>query len=241
MADIVKSYLFLANADFATAQVLIGLGLLVGRWAVQPALAASFAWTLVVWWFGEGFGMLAMGMASVLTGAPGPVLLYALVGLMVWPVARTEERSAAARGSSAIRGSRPSSPTASSWRWRPSAIPLWGRAIHHFAAGTARPFWRGRVALLAGAICTHADPVGTQAEHAFGVVWAIEDQRGALLAAVNWSTAGASEAPSRRARRRCRRRDLGAPIFAVRPHRLPTVSLERGAKSPERFRARAKE
>jgi hypothetical protein len=98
VAGLVKPYLPLANAGFATIQVLIGLGLLVGRWAVKPALAVSFAWTLVVWWFGEGLGMLAMGMASPLTGAPGPVLLYALVGFMVWPVARADERSAAGGG-----------------------------------------------------------------------------------------------------------------------------------------------
>jgi hypothetical protein len=39
----------------------------------------------VVWWFGEAFGMLFMNMASPLTGAPGAVLLYALIGLVVWP------------------------------------------------------------------------------------------------------------------------------------------------------------
>ena len=57
---------------------------------------ASFGWVLVVWWFGEAFGMMFMAttpmggapMASALTGAPGAVLLYALIGAMVWPNGR---------------------------------------------------------------------------------------------------------------------------------------------------------
>jgi hypothetical protein len=72
------------NTLFALTQVLIGLGLL-WRPTVRPALAASFAWVLFVWWFGEAFGMLFANMAEPLTGAPGGVLLYALVGALVWP------------------------------------------------------------------------------------------------------------------------------------------------------------
>jgi hypothetical protein len=72
------------NTLFALTQVTIGLGLLWRR-SVKPALALSFVWALLVWWFGEGFGMLFMTMASPLTGAPGAVALYALIGLLVWP------------------------------------------------------------------------------------------------------------------------------------------------------------
>jgi hypothetical protein len=86
------------NTLFALTQVLIGLGLLY-RPTVRLALAGSFAWALVVWWFGEAFGMLFMNMASPLTGAPGGVLLYALVGLVVWPTAR-------AGGLLGVRGAR---------------------------------------------------------------------------------------------------------------------------------------
>jgi hypothetical protein len=75
------------NTIFAVVQVAIGLGLLY-RPTVRPALALSFAWVLVVWWFGEAFGMIFMTMASPLTGAPGAVLLYALVGALVWPNGR---------------------------------------------------------------------------------------------------------------------------------------------------------
>jgi hypothetical protein len=75
------------NTLFALVQCLIGLALLY-RPTVKLALAGSFAWVLVVWWFGEAFGMLFMDMAQPLTGAPGGVLMYALIGLVVWPTAR---------------------------------------------------------------------------------------------------------------------------------------------------------
>jgi hypothetical protein len=72
------------NTLFALTQVFIGLGLL-WRPTVKPALAVSFLWVLIVWWFGEAFGMLFANLAEPLTGAPGAVLLYAAVGVLVWP------------------------------------------------------------------------------------------------------------------------------------------------------------
>lgn len=75
------------NTLFALTQVVIGLGML-WRPTVKPALAASFAWVLFVWWFGEAFGMLFANMAEPLTGAPGGVLLYGLIGVLVWPSER---------------------------------------------------------------------------------------------------------------------------------------------------------
>jgi hypothetical protein len=72
------------NFFFALVQVLIGGGLLFKR-TVRPALAVSFAWALGVWFFGEGMGMVFTGTATALTGAPGSVLMYALIGLMAWP------------------------------------------------------------------------------------------------------------------------------------------------------------
>jgi len=83
-ANLASKNLTLANTVFALIQVFIGLGILC-RPTVKAALAASFGWTLVVWWFGEAFGMLFMNMANPLTGAPGAVFLYGLIGLIVWP------------------------------------------------------------------------------------------------------------------------------------------------------------
>jgi len=75
------------NTLFALTQVGIGLGLLY-RPTVKPALLLSFVWAVVVWWFGEAFGMLFMTMASPLTGAPGAVILYAIIGAVAWPNGR---------------------------------------------------------------------------------------------------------------------------------------------------------
>ncbi len=94
-ATTLHSHQSVFNTAFALVQLAIGVGLLY-RPTVKPALAASFGWVLVVWWFGEAFGMMFMAttpmggapMASALTGAPGAVLLYALIGGMVWPNGR---------------------------------------------------------------------------------------------------------------------------------------------------------
>ncbi|HEY1517538.1 MAG TPA: multicopper oxidase family protein [Solirubrobacteraceae bacterium] len=79
--------LILWNTLFALTQVAVGVGLLSRR-TVRPALGASFVWVLIVWWFGEGLGMVFANMAQPLTGAPGAVLLYGLVGLVAWPTQR---------------------------------------------------------------------------------------------------------------------------------------------------------
>lgn len=86
-ARIANGNLDVWNTLFALTQVLIGLGLLY-RPTVKLALAGSFAWVFIVWWFGEAFGMLFTNVSSPLTGAPGGVLLYGLIGLVVWPSVR---------------------------------------------------------------------------------------------------------------------------------------------------------
>jgi hypothetical protein len=78
------------NVFFALTQLAIGAGMLVRR-TVKPAIVAMAAWAVAVWWFGEGFGMLLTGAASPLTGAPGAVLLYPVIGLLVWPAGRDEK------------------------------------------------------------------------------------------------------------------------------------------------------
>lgn len=75
------------NTLYALVQIMIGLGVLY-RPTTKIALTVSFAWVGVVWWFGEAFGMLFANAANPLTGAPGAVLLYALIGLIVWPSSR---------------------------------------------------------------------------------------------------------------------------------------------------------
>lgn len=89
-AGVVSHHLVVANTAFATVQILIGVGLLVPL-TVRPALAGSLVWGLAVWWVGEGFGLLFTGHASPLTGAPGAVLLYVVIAVLVWPT-RTDDR-----------------------------------------------------------------------------------------------------------------------------------------------------
>jgi hypothetical protein len=104
-ARLIEPRVALFNAFAATIQLLIGLGLLY-RPSVKAALLTSFAWALGVWWIGEGLGGLLTGTASPLTGAPGPALLYVLVGLTVWPRGGAKSGSAATGGVLEKRGGR---------------------------------------------------------------------------------------------------------------------------------------
>ncbi|MDX6466159.1 MAG: hypothetical protein QOI27_1199 [Gaiellaceae bacterium] len=72
------------DVPFAAVQLLVGIGLLVPRFA-RLALAASLPWSLGVWLFGEGLAGIAGGHASLLTGAPGAALLYGVLALAAWP------------------------------------------------------------------------------------------------------------------------------------------------------------
>ncbi len=97
-ARLVGHHLVLLNTVFATIQLLLGLGI-AWRPTVRVALAASIAWSLGVWWFGEGLGGVLNGGASPLNGAPGAVILYALAAVLLWPADRsgTEPGFTAAR------------------------------------------------------------------------------------------------------------------------------------------------
>lgn len=83
-AHIVAAHPAAWDVPFATVQILLGAGMLLRR-TVRLALAASVAWALGVWLFGEGLSGLATGNASFLSGAPGAVLLYAVLALAAWP------------------------------------------------------------------------------------------------------------------------------------------------------------
>ncbi|MDQ2812409.1 MAG: hypothetical protein M3Z75_11205 [Actinomycetota bacterium] len=74
----------LLDVAFGLVQLALGAGLLHRRTA-RWALAASVAWALSVWYLGEGLGGLFRGGASLLTGAPGSALLYAVVAIAAWP------------------------------------------------------------------------------------------------------------------------------------------------------------
>ncbi len=138
--------LTLWNTLAAEIQCAIGLGLILSRRTVRPALLVSFAWAFVVWWFGEGFATLFSGApVSPLMGAPGAVLVYGLIGLLVWPKDAEGERSVADGGLLGDRGGR----AVWSLLWLEAAV-LWllhvdrsPSAIHEQIAGmaSAAPHW----------------------------------------------------------------------------------------------------
>ncbi|MDQ2749216.1 MAG: hypothetical protein M3Y44_06785 [Actinomycetota bacterium] len=86
-AGVIRTDPALLNAVFAAVQILIGVGLLIPR-TLRLALAISIVWGGSVWWFGEGLGGLANAHASIITGAPGAVILYTLLAAAAWPRAR---------------------------------------------------------------------------------------------------------------------------------------------------------
>jgi len=86
-AGLIDHHLALLNAVFATIQVALGLGI-AWRPTVKAALAASVAWSLAVWWLGEGLGGVLAGTASLIDGAPGAVILYAVLAVLLWPADR---------------------------------------------------------------------------------------------------------------------------------------------------------
>jgi hypothetical protein len=83
VSTVVAAHPAVWNVPFAAGQLLLGVGLLVRRTA-RIALVCSIAWALGVWYFGEGLGGIASGHASLLTGAPGSALLYAVLGAAAW-------------------------------------------------------------------------------------------------------------------------------------------------------------
>ena len=159
-ATLVEHHLVLVNAIFATIQLLIGLGI-AWRPTVRLALAASIVWALGVWWFGEGLGGVLSGAASPLNGAPGAVIIYALLAVLLWP----SDRITASAATAPFVAARAVGATVARGLW----LVLWGslayfaltpanrapQALHDMVAGMAsgEPGWlaapgqaRGRAA-----------------------------------------------------------------------------------------------
>ena len=86
-ARLIEAHPTWSNAAFASVQLFLALGI-AWRPTVKLALAASVAWSLGVWWLGEGLGGVLNGTADPVTGAPGAVILYALLAVLLWPTDR---------------------------------------------------------------------------------------------------------------------------------------------------------
>jgi hypothetical protein len=83
-ARLIEQHAVVANGAFAVIQLLLGLGI-AWRPAVRIALGASIAWAIAVWWLGEGLGGILNGAGSPVNGAPGAVIIYALLAVLLWP------------------------------------------------------------------------------------------------------------------------------------------------------------
>jgi hypothetical protein len=115
------------NALFATTQLALAAGLLWRRTA-RAALAGTIAWSVLVWWLGEGLGGLLTGTATPLTGAPGAAVLYALVAVLAWPAPAGRQQ-----GGSVADGS----PLGGRWAWL-GWLALWGSSAYLVLQPAAR-------------------------------------------------------------------------------------------------------
>jgi hypothetical protein len=82
----------LTDACFALAQTAIAMAI-AWRPTVKIGLAVSIAWAVGVWWVGEGLGGVFNGTANPVNGAPGAVMIYALLAVLLWPSDRTGQKA----------------------------------------------------------------------------------------------------------------------------------------------------
>jgi hypothetical protein len=143
-ARLVEAHPVPLDAAFAILQLAIGLAL-AWRRSLRVGLVVSIIWALIVWWFGEGLGGLLTGGASPLAGAPGAVLLYVVLAVLLWPTGASTSGSFVA--------SRPLGATTAKVVW----LILWGGlaalnlqpanlapdAVHAMVAGmsSGQPGW----------------------------------------------------------------------------------------------------
>ncbi len=172
-ARLVGHHLTVINTAFATMQLLLALGI-AWRPTVKAALAASIVWSLGVWWFGEGLGGVLAGTANPVSGAPGAVILYALLAVLLWPADRG--------GRSSFVAGRPLGAGPARLLW----LVLWGslayfavqaanrtsQGLHDMIAGMAsgEPAWVASIDRCAAALLAHR---GLQASIVLAVTFAI--------------------------------------------------------------------
>jgi hypothetical protein len=122
------------NATYASVQMFLALGI-AWRPALKAALAASVAWSLGVWWLGEGLGGVLAGTASPVSGAPGAVIIYALLAVLLWPTERE----------GAFIAARPAGVRSARLAW----LVLWG-SLAYFAVQSANRTAQGLHDMLSG-------------------------------------------------------------------------------------------
>jgi hypothetical protein len=113
------------NAAFAAIQIALGLAI-AWRPTLRAGLAASIVWSLGVWWIGEGFGGVLNGGADTVNGAPGAVIIYALLAVLLWP--------ADGRSASPFEAARVVGVSTANALW----LILWGSLAYFAVAGSNR-------------------------------------------------------------------------------------------------------
>ncbi len=124
------------NTAFATIQLLLAIGIAC-RPTLKAALATSIVWSVAVWWFGEGLGGVLTGAASPFNGAPGAVILYALLAVLLWP--RSGHRRSPFVAADAV----------GIWPAKALWLTLWG-SLAYFAVTTANRSAQGLHAMITG-------------------------------------------------------------------------------------------
>ena len=127
-----------AAASSVWIQVGIGLWLIFARrgWSVRLAGLSSVAWGLIVWAFGEAFGAIFAPGLTVLFGAPGAVLIYAIAGGLVALPERAWEGESRIRLGRLVLGG--------------TGVFFLGMAL--LQAWPGRGFWQGTVAGQPGSL-----------------------------------------------------------------------------------------
>ncbi len=96
-AGITVGHIALWNSIFAVVQLGIGLAL-ISNFKTKATIITSIIWSAIVWGFGEGFGQILTGQTLLLNGAPGAVVIYALIGIAIWTDKNRDPSSWSKRG-----------------------------------------------------------------------------------------------------------------------------------------------
>ena len=83
-----SQHLVVFNLALAAVQVGLGIALLVQGGDRTWPYWCSLVWCAGVWVFGEALGGILTGQGSLVTGAPGAVVLYAVLTWAAWPESR---------------------------------------------------------------------------------------------------------------------------------------------------------
>ena len=143
----------LFDALFASVQLLLGIGLLWRRTS-QGALVASISWALGVWIFGEGLGGVLGSGATLLNGAPGAAILYALLGLAALDVDWRGRHLAVASRFLAI-----------AWAVIWTALAALALALGANAGGEIAASFRANASALPGLLEVHANALAALLQH----------------------------------------------------------------------------